>query len=444
MAAFDQTGIIDSFKGFSRRDFVKYLFAGSALSLSALKKLNASIYQSITSLNQKYIEDESPDGVYWEALSKHFLFKDGLIMMNNGTVGPMPKPVFNSLMRYFRVQVTNPFDVYNFIPRKKEEVRYKLAQFINASPDEVVINRNTTEGMNFVANGLDMKEGDEVLLSTMEHPGGTHPWRLKEKRYGIKIKMVPIGFPPKNVDEIVSAFQKAITPRTKIISISHTVFISGLIAPLKELSQMAHERDVLVLADSAHGIGMINLDMKELGIDFFATSPYKWLGAPTGVGLLYVRKEVQDKLWPTIASSGWDRQESARKFETLGQRADALTIALGEALDFQNAIGKRRIERRIKTLAGYLKRELKKIPGVKLHTSQDPYLSGGLTAFSVEGVEPGKIVNFMREKYNIVVRTIGNKEKGTYGVRVSTHIYVFLKHVDMFLEGMRHLVRRKK
>lgn len=443
MPELKQNEMIDSFKGFSRRDFVKYLLAGSALSLSALNKLNASIYQSITSLNQKYIEDESPDGVYWDALSKHFLFKDGLIMMNNGTVGPMPKPVFNTLIKYFRTQVTNPFDVYNFIPRKKEEVRYKLAEFVNASPDEVVITRNTTEGMNFVANGLDMKEGDEVLLSTMEHPGGTHPWRLKEKRFGIQIKEVPIGLPPKNVEEIVSAFEQAITSHTKIISISHTVYISGLIAPLKELSRMAHEKDVLVLADSAHGIGMLNLDMKELGIDFFATSPYKWLGAPTGVGMLYVRKEVQDKLWPTIASSGWDRHQSARKFETLSQRADALTIALGEALDFQNAIGKERIERRVKTLAGYLKRELKKIPGVKLHTSQDPYLSGGLTAFSVEGVDPAKIVDYMREKYNIVVRTIGNKEKGTYGVRVSTHIYVSLKHIDMFLEGLRHLVRRK-
>lgn len=443
MPELKQNEMIDSFKGVSRRDFVKYLLAGSALSLSALNKLNASIYQSITSLNQKYIEDESPDGVYWDALSKHFLFKDGLIMMNNGTVGPMPKPVFNTLMKYFRTQVTNPFDVYNFIPRKKEEVRYKLAEFVNTSPDEVVITRNTTEGMNFVANGLDMKEGDEVLLSTMEHPGGTHPWRLKEKRFGIQIKEVPIGLPPKNVEEIVSAFEQAITSRTKIISISHTVYISGLIAPLKELSRMAHEKDVLVLADSAHGIGMLNLDMKELGIDFFATSPYKWLGAPTGVGMLYVRKEVQDKLWPTIASSGWDRHQSARKFETLSQRADALTIALGEALDFQNAIGKERIERRVKTLAGYLKRELKKIPGVKLHTSQDPYLSGGLTAFSVEGVDPAKIVDYMREKYNIVVRTIGNKEKGTYGVRVSTHIYVSLKHIDMFLEGLRHLVRRK-
>lgn len=443
MTAIKPSNLKNHFRGLSRRDFVKYLFAGSAISLYSLSELNAAVYQSITSLNQKYIEDESPDGVYWDAVGNHFLFQDGLIMMNNGTVGPMPEPVFNTLIKCFKLQVTNPFDCYNFIPRKKEEVRAKLARFINASPDEVVMTRNTTEGMNFVANGLDLKEGDEVLLSSMEHPGGTHPWRLKEKRCGIKIKEAPLGLPPKSVDEIVNAFQKAITPRTKVISISHTVFISGLIFPIKELSKMAHEKGILVLADSAHGIGMLSLNMEELGVDFFASSPYKWLGAPTGVGLFYVRKEAQDKLWPTIASGGWDRHENARKYETLGQRADALAVALGEALDFQSAIGKERIERRIKALAGYLKKELKKIPGVKLHTSQDPYLSGGLTAFSVEGVEPRKIVNYMREKYNIVVRTIGNEKARTYGVRVSTHIYVSFKHINMFLEGIKHLVRRK-
>jgi selenocysteine lyase/cysteine desulfurase len=443
MNAIKPSSLKNHFRGLSRRDFVKYLFAGSAISLYSLSELNAAVYQSITSLNQKYIEDESPDGVYWDAVGKHFLFQDGLIMMNNGTLGPMPEPVFSTLIKCFKLQVTNPFDCYNFIPRKKEEVRAKLARFISASPDEVVMTRNTTEGMNFVANGLDLKEGDEVLLSSMEHPAGTHPWRLKEKRCGIKIKEVPLGLPPKSVDEIVNAFEKAITAKTKVISISHTIYISGLIFPIKELSKMAHEKGILVLADSAHGIGMLSLNMKELGADFFASSPYKWLGAPTGVGLLYVRKEAQDKLWPTIASSGWDRHENARKYETLGQRADALIIALGEAVDFQNAIGRERIERRIKALAGYLKKELKKIPGVKLHTSQDPYLSGGLTALSVEGVEPQKIVNYLREKYNIVVRTIGNRRAGTYGVRVSTHIYVSFKHINMLLEGIKHLVQHR-
>ena len=427
----------------TRREFVKYFVAGSALSLSALSELNASVYQSITSLNKEYVRDESPDGVYWDALRKHYLFEDGVIMMNNGTVGPMPKPVFNTLIRFFKVQCTNPFDVYNFIPRKKEEVRAKLAAFIGADPDEIVITRNTTEGMNFVANGLDLGKGDEVILSTMEHPGGTHPWRLKAARFGITIKEVSIGYPPESVDAFVGEFEKQITPNTKIISVSHTVYISGLISPLKELCQMAREKGVLVVADSAHGIGMLDLNMKEMGVDFFATSPYKWMGAPTGVGVLYVRKEVQDKLWPTIASSGWDTQETARKFETLSQRADALTIALGEAVDFQNAIGKQKVERRIKALACYFKRELKKIPGAHLHTSEDPYISGGLTSFSIEGVEPQNIVEYVRDKYNIVIRTVGSRVKGTW-IRVSTPIYVTYNHVDMLLEGIRHLVNHKR
>ncbi len=428
---------------FSRRDFVKYFAAGSAVSIASLGRLNASIYQSVTSLNQKYIRDESPDGVYWDALRKHYLFQDDVIMMNNGTVGPMPKPVFNTLVQTFRRQCTNPYDTYNFISRKKNEVRSKLAQFINASPDETVINRNTTEGMNFVANGLDMEPGDEVLISDMEHPAGIHPWRLKEKRYGIAIKEVPLGLPPKNVKDFVRPFEKAISSKTKIISISHTVFISGLIAPVKELCDMAHKKGVLVVADGAHAFGMLNLNMRDMGVDFYATSPYKWLGAPTGVGVLYVKKEVQDRLWPTIASSGWDSNEGALKLETLGQRADPIIVALGEAMDFQNVLGRGRIERRIKALAGYLKKELKRIPGIKLHTSEDPYLSSGLTAFSIEGLNPAKIVNYVREKYNIVVRTVGSEEKGTYGVRVSTPTYVSYKHIDLFLEGIRILVGHK-
>jgi len=427
--------------GFSRRAFVKYALTASALTVPALTRANAGIYQSIKELDQEHIQDESPDGVYWDAIRRNFIFQNGLIMMNNGTVGPMPKPVFNTLMKVFKMQATNPFDVYNYLPREKERVRRKVAQFINADPGEVAITRNTTEGINFVANGLDLKEGDEVILSTMEHPAGTHPWNLKAERYGVKIKWVPIGHPPAGVDEFLSGFEKALTPKTKIISISHTVYISGLISPLKELCQMAHEKGIPVLADSAHGIGMLDLDVKEMDVDFLATSPYKWLGAPTGVGVLYVKKEHQENLWPTLATWGWDYYKDARKFETVGQRAEALIVALGEAVDFQNYIGKERIERRIKALAGYFKRELKKIPGVRLHTSEDPYISGGLTAFSLEGLDPEKIVEYVRDRYNIVIRTIGKKEKGTYGVRVSTHMYIAFKHVDLLLEGLSHLVK---
>ena len=434
--------LAENSEGLSRRDFVGMLMGGSALSLTALDKLNELIYRGIDDLNQDYLQNPSPDGIYWDELKKHFLLHDRLIMMNNGTVGPMPKPVFNTLVKYFRIQVTNPYDVYNFYSSRKDEVRSKLARFINASVDEVVLSRNTTEGMNFIANGLELEPGDEVIMSTMEHAAGIHQWRLKEKRYGIVVKDVPIGLPPQNVEEVVEAFAGAITSRTKVISISHTVFISGLIVPIKELSELAHQRGILLLADSAHGLGMLDLDMNELGMDFFTSSPYKWLGAPTGCGLLYVRRDVQDQVWPTIASSGWDSSENARKFETVGQRADPIIFAYGEAVDFQARIGKARIERRIKTLASYLKKGLETIDGVRLHTSLDPYLSCGLTAFSIEGVEPSWIVDHLREKYNIVIRTVGSQSAGTAGVRVSTHIFVSTGEVDMVLEGVKYLADR--
>jgi selenocysteine lyase/cysteine desulfurase len=159
--------------------------------------------------------------------------------------------------------------------------------------------------------------------------------------------------------------------------------------------------------------------------------------------VFYVRKECQDKLWPTICTSGWDNPDSARKFETLSQRAVALIIALGESIDFQNHIGKARIETRVKSLAGYFKQQLKTIRGIKLHTSEDPYISGGLTAFSIEGVEPRDIVEYVRQKYNIVIRTVGSKEKGEHGVRVSTHFYINHKEVDILLKGIKEVAGRR-
>ena len=428
---------------FSRREFARALAAGSALSLSALAELNGGVYQKIASLNQKHLDDEAPDGVYWEEVRALYDFESRFIMMNNGTLGPMPKPVFNALVNALRVQVSNPYDGYNFLPTFREAVRRKLAAFINASPEEVALTSNTTEGLNIVASGLDLKPGDEVLVSNLEHPGHLGPWKLKEKRAGIVLKQVDLPLTPKSPAEVVDAFAAGITPRTRVLSLSHTVFITGLIAPLKELSALARDKGLLIMADSAHGLGMLDLDMKALGIDFFASSPYKWLGAPTGIGLLFVRKEALDRVWPAIVSSGWESAAGAAKLDPSGQRSDALVLALDEALNFQNRVGRTRIERRIKALAGRLKQELAKIPGVKVHTPDDPYLSAGLTAFSMAGVDGNRLVDFVREKYNLVVRTVGSREAGTQGVRVSTPIYISTKEVDLVVEGVRTLLAHK-
>lgn len=426
-----------------RRIFMKSLAGGAALSVAALNELNAALYAGIEKLNRDFLAHPSPDGVYWDELSKYFMFQDKLVMMNNGTLGPMPESVFNTTLKYFRMQCADPYACYTYLPVKRVEVREKLARFVGASADEVAITRNTTEGMNLAAGGIDFVQGDEVIISSMEHPAGYHPWRIQEKRYGIKLVKVPLGVPPKSVDEIVDAFTNAITPRTKVISVSHTVYITGLIFPIKELSEITRERGILLIADSAHGFGMLELNLDELGADVFCSSPYKWGGAPTGTGLMYVRKDMQDKIWPQIVNTDWEEYDSAKRFECLGQRNDPLILGLGEAIDFYNIIHQNRIEARVKSLAAYLKQGLKSIPKVRLHTSEDPYLSAGLTAFSVDGADHQYIVDYIREKYNIVIRTIGRDEDKTSGIRISTPVYTNTGHIDKILEGIHHIARKK-
>ena len=192
----------DPGRGYSRRSFLKLGLGTAALSLASVDALNAAVYERVAHLNRLLPDQESPDGAFWEALRKHYLFQDGLIMMNNGTVGPMPEPVMNTLTSSFQIQCTMPCEVYNTFGARREEVRNKVARFVGATPEEIVLTRNTTEGMNFVANGLELEPGDEILMSDMEHPAGIHPWGLKAARYGVVVKEVPLGLPPASVDEV--------------------------------------------------------------------------------------------------------------------------------------------------------------------------------------------------------------------------------------------------
>ncbi|MGD0625026.1 MAG: aminotransferase class V-fold PLP-dependent enzyme [Thermodesulfobacteriota bacterium] len=424
-----------------RRDFGKKLIGGFALASAFSGGLNRSIYEKLAAWDKKNLDQEAPDGAYWDFVTNQYMFEPGLSMMNNGTAGAMPRVVYNTLTEYFQIQAANPFKCYSTFDAYREEARLRAAQFIGALPEEVTLLRNTTEGLTIVAYGLDMKPGDEVLMSNLEHPSGIFPWKLREKRYGIKIKEVTINTPPRSKDEILSAINYGITPRTRVILISHAVYKTGLIAPLKEICQLAKDKHVLVCADGAHCVGMLNLNMHDLGVDFYANSGYKWLGAPTGTGIFYVKKELQKELWPNIVEAEWENPAvGALKFSYVGRIADPLPIALGEAIHFQMKIGKPRIERRIKTLAAYLKEEAGKIPNVQVLTPLDPELSGGLTVLGLEGMKNDQFVNYMLEKYNLVIARTFNEKNA---IRVSTHIFISFKQIDTLLEGLRAVYGKK-
>jgi isopenicillin-N epimerase len=423
-----------------RRSFFKNMMMGVTAAALSANRLNAAVYEKLSALDQKALTQEAPDGAYWDYIAGQFMFEPGLIMMNNGTAGAMPRVVYNTLVEYFKIQAENPYKCYSTFDAYREEARALAAQFIGADPDEVTLLRNTTEGLNIVAYGLNLKPGDEVLMSNLEHPSGIYPWRLQEKRAGFKIKEAVIPIPPKNKDDILNAFNDAITPRTRVILISHAVYKTGLIPPLKEICRLAKEKNILVCADGAHCVGMLNLNMHDLGVDFYANSGYKWLGAPTGTGIFYVRKDVQKDLWPNIVEAEWENASSALKYSHIGRSSDPLYIALGEAIRFQNHIRKDRIERRIKTLGAYLREEASKIPGVKLFTPQDPYLSGGLTVFGLEGVKNDLLINYLLEKNNMVIAATFREKNA---VRICTHIWISYKQIDILLAGLRELMRQK-
>lgn len=424
-----------------RREFGRKLTGVFAAVTASSLGVDRSVYDVLAALDKKSLDQEAPDGAYWDFITDQFMFEPGLIMMNNGTAGAMPRVVYETIAEFFRIQAGNPYKCYSTFDAYREEARARAAQFIGAAPEEVTLLRNTTEGLTIVAYGLDMKPGDEVLMSNLEHPSGVFPWRVREQRAGIKIKEVPINTPPRSRDEILTAFRNAITPRTRVILISHAVYKTGLIAPLKEICKLAHEKDVLVCADGAHCIGMLNLDMHDLDADFYANSGYKWLGAPTGTGIFYVRRDLQKDLWPNIVEAEWENPAvGALKYSNVGRIADPLPIALGEALHFQTNIGKPRIERRIKTLAAYLKEEAARIPNVQVLTPTDPELSGGLTVLGLHGMRNDQFVSYMLEKYNLVLARIFNERNA---IRVSTHIFISFKQIDTLLEGLKTVYGKK-
>ncbi len=371
------------------------------------------------------------DEAYWRLVRREFNIADGLTYMNNGTLGPMPRTVLEANVRYLRDIAEDP----HALP-STEPVRGKVAAFVGATADEIVLTRSTTEGMKIFAAGLDLKAGDEVLMSTHEHPGGYGPWRAREKRHGIKVVEVAVPAPPESADQIVSLFEKAITPRTRVLMVSHIVFLTGLVMPLKPLADLARRRGLLFSVDAAHAVGMLDLTIRDFTVDHYTAAGQKWLMAGTGTGVAYFRREIQDRVWSDMWSPTEDPKMAARKYERAGQRDIPSALGIGDAIDFQEVIGKQTVEARVRQLAARVKEGLTDIPGVTLYTSMAPELSGGLTTFSIREIPRQNVQKFLLEERGIYITTPG---LNPVSCRVSTHIYTQPSEVDQLLDAVRHL-----
>lgn len=308
-----------------------------------------------------------------------------------------------------------------------------------ASLDETALVRNATEAMNFIANGIDLKAGDEIILTDQEHPGGRCPWLLKEKRYGVRLTFVELPKPPKNKEEILNRINDAITPRTRVIAVSHITTVTGLVLPVKEICRLARDKGLLSAIDGAHVLGMMRLDVKDLGCDFYGSSPHKWLLAPKGTGVLYVREEQIDRLWNTVATEHWDDRElRAARLGYFGTANLSVLVGLKAAIEFANTLGIERIERRIHALNTYLRSRLAAMPGLEMWSASDPTLVAGIACVNVPGVPWKEIEGALWQRHRIRIRG-GDPSR----LRISTHYYTSYAELDRFVEKLEEVLKTR-
>jgi selenocysteine lyase/cysteine desulfurase len=393
---------------------------------------------------------DTNDPAFWQKIRNQFLLSDREVFFNPGTVGVMPKIVVEKMTEHLRYLATHVSD-WAYKDDNKEEfisgynnllsLRTKTGQLINASAREIAMTDNVTHGMSYMANGLTLQAGDEILTSNQEHVGGQSGFQLKEKRYGTVFKTVTLGKPILNSEEVYDAVMKAITPKTKVLMLSHMISGSGAILPIKELCTEMRRRNIFTVIDGAQTIGQIRVDVKDIGCDAYAGCFHKWMGAPAGTGFLYIQQDRVKEIWTTVVSGRWDyHDDEGFRFTQRGTGSFSILKGLEAALDFHNEIGADRIYDRIKFLGKMLRDGLRGIKDVTIFSPADESMCAGITVYNIKGMTGPQLQDVYWEKRRMRPRSMGN----TFGVRHCTHIFNSEKEIETVLGLVKELATMKK
>lgn len=424
---------------FARREFFKKTGLLSAAGLLTGVQSSAAMEQLLQHSRNLPDEDLITDEDFWYQVQQAFTVSPGLINLNNGGVSPAPRTVQEAMKRYYDYSNESPsYYMWRILDQGREPLRQQLARLAGCSAEEIAINRNSSEGLETVIFGMTLAAGDEVVASRQDYPNMINAWNQRVIRNGIKMVWVNLELPSEDEDYLVRQYVNAFTPKTKVVHLTHIINWNGQVLPVRKIAQEAHKRGIEVIVDGAHSFAHIEFAIPDLDADYFATSLHKWLYAPIGSGMLYVRKEKIAGIYPLFANDA-PKSDDIKKFESLGTRPFFIEQAIGKAIEFNEMLGLARKQKRLHYLKNYWMERVRSLPGVKLHTSADPRWACAIGNMSVEGKTPGELDRFLLEKYK--VHTVAIQWENINGIRVTPNVYTTTRQLDQFIEGVRAFTR---
>ena len=423
----------------ARRAFLHSIF-GSAVALPALRDDGlVRIFSASTQVADRAATDLASNEDFWREIQDAFTVDRSIVNLNNGGVCPSPKVVQDALRRYLEFSNQVPvYTMWEILEPQIESVRQRLARAFGCDPEEMAITRNASEALEICQLGLDLQRGDEVLTTDQDYPRMLTTWEQRVRREGIVLRKIPFPVPPPSMQDLVDRFERAITPRTRVIHFCHITNLTGQIFPVKEICRLARARGIEAIVDGAHAFAHFPFTRDDLDCDYYGTSLHKWLLAPHGTGFLYVRKAKIASLWPMMPAPE-AMNDDIRKFEEIGTHPAANHNAIAEALTFHEGIGPERKAARLRFLRDRWMKRLDGLPDVRIYTSYDPQMSCGLANVGLDGVEPVKLVRHLWETRRIIVTPINHP--ACTGIRVTPNVFTTLDEVDRFAEAMEAVIR---
>jgi selenocysteine lyase/cysteine desulfurase len=427
---------------FSRRKFLGSV--GKGLGLMAMSSATVgSLFENINAATKKLAhlspEQIAADEDFWAVIQQSFSVTRGIVNLNNGGVSPSPRIVTEAFVRYtWQQEDATAYTMWQLLEPQSETIRTGLAEMFGCSAEEIAITRNASESLETLLMGLDFKPGDEILSSTQDYPRMLTTLKQRELREGLKLNLIKVPIAPKDINDLATPFERAVTPKTKLILVSHQINLTGQIMPVRRVCEMARAKGIETIVDGAHSFAQFDFKRDDLQCDYFGTSLHKWLYAPKGTGMLYVKKDKIAKVWALMAAEDKNKND-IRKFEEIGTHSAAMRLAIGEAILYHNAIGGKRKEARLRYLSRYWMNKLKDVPKIGFNTSFENAQSCAIGNVKVEGIDPVAIGNYLMSKHKIFTTPIVHEE--FTGIRITPNVYTTLWELDRFCEQMTLIVK---